>query len=467
MNLRRLYRSRRLILLALAVGDLIVLCLLASVVVISVRDLPSAERATPIAALSDVPTASLAPSSIPSPTDTPTPRPTNTRVVSREFYNQPIVERIIEQVILIRELEPATEVSFSILSQEQMTEEMRVLYSAEGLRAEVDRQWTLYKTLGLAPEDAIVSDEELENLATQFAGLYVPEGRRIYIVTGRANMSAEEEVVFAHEYTHALQDEHFDLGSYLQNSTSTDADLAARALVEGDATVVMAIYAYGNTTQAEWEYLAYRASFAEEPELAMENISQRAAEIVGFPYQQGGHFVVDLFNARGWASVNEAFADPPRTTEQVLHPEKYHDHRDLPREVYLPSTLGDGWQPVLEDTLGEFVLSVHLDEFLDDPARAAHAAAGWDGDRIAVWQDTEGRSLVLWQTVWDNNADAIEFEDAYRAVISTRFEGAVATDGAWWETPSIAIAMLREDDRVWVVWGPDRAAAEVALDASR
>jgi len=465
MNLRHLSRGQRLILLALAVGDLIVLCLLASAVAVSVRDLASVRQATPVAIL--LSTASPNPSSTPLPTDTP--RPTNTRVVPREFYNQSIVERVIEQVILIRELEPAAEVPFSLLSREQMASEMRNLYTVEETRTEVDRQWTLYKVLGLLAEDATIGDEEIETLTVQFSGLYVPEQGHIYVVTHRANMSAEEETIFAHEYTHALQDQHFDLGSYLQNVTSTDADLAARALVEGDATVVMAFYAYGNTMEAEWEYLAYQASFAEKPELELQGVSERAGEIVAFPYQEGAYFVVDLIITYDWTwtGVNEAFADPPRSTEQVLHPEKYYDYRDLPQEVYLPPTPGDGWQLVIEDTLGEFVLSVHLDEFLDDPTKAASAAAGWDGDRIGVWQNPEGHLLVLWQTVWDSSADAVEFVDAYRAVIPARFEGASATDDTWWEADSVAVGLRRKGDRVWIVWGPDRTTAETALEASR
>jgi hypothetical protein len=253
----------------------------------------------------------------------------------------------------------------------------------------------------------------------------------------------------------------------LESATSTDADLAARALVEGDATVVMAFYSYGNTTQAEWDYLAYQASFAEEPELELEGMSERAGRIIGFPYQEGAYFVVDILLTYGWAGVNDAFADPPASTEQVLHPEKYRDHQDPPQEVNLPSAPSDDWQPVLEDTMGEFVLFLHLDEFLDDAEWAERAAAGWDGDRVGVWQDAEGHRLVLWQTVWDSSAEASEFEEAYRALVPARFKGASTADGVWWDTPSVVAGLLRDDDHVWIVWGPDRATAGAALEGNR
>jgi hypothetical protein len=147
----------------------------------------------------------------------------------------------------------------------------------------------------------------------------------------------------------------------------------------------------------------------------------------------------------------------------VLHPEKYHDQRDPPQEISLPPLADDRWQLNLQDTLGEFVLSVHLDEFLDDPAWAADAAAGWDGDRIAVWQDAQGHTLVLWKTVWDSAAEAAQFEDAYRTLIPLRFEGITATDDVWWEADDAAVGLLREGDRVSIAWGPDRATTEIAL----
>jgi hypothetical protein len=169
----------------------------------------------------------------------------------------------------------------------------------------------------------------------------------------------------------------------------------------------------------------------------------------------------------GWPNVNRAFDDLPTSTEQVLHPEKYLGQRDWPQELQLPESPVDGWNPILQDSLGEFVIQIHLDEFLDDPERAANAAAGWDGDRIGLWQDGQGRWLVLWQTVWDNSDEAAEFEQAYQALIPARFKGATATGEGWWQEANLAAGVLRENEQVWLVWGPDQTTVEAALQASR
>lgn len=465
MDFESLAPRERNILIALVATSLVMICLLVVVAVApSLRKKPTKMEPT-LASVAVLPTQPL-----PSATSVPTrtPQPTNTLVVPIEDYNRSLVERITAQVMQIRQLGAADEATFSLLNREQMTAEMQTFYSPEQLRTEVDREWLLYKILGLVAEDVTLSDEQVGYLANQFAGLYLSDQDHLYVVTERVNMNKEDEIVFAHEYTHALQDKHFDLDSYLLNATTTDANLAARALVEGDATLVMAIYAYGNTTQAQWDYLAYRASFAEQPELIeLESVSEQASRIVSFPYAEGVYFVLNLFLQGGWPSVNGAFSDLPRSTEQVLHPEKYLGSRDWPQEIALPETSLDGWQLILEDTLGEFVLSVHLENFLGDPEQALEAAAGWDGDRIGLWQDGQGRWLVLWQTAWDSDAEATQFEEAYRALIPTRFEGATATADNWWEEVNLAVGLLRENDRVWLVWGPDRATAEAVLEAGR
>ena len=178
-------------------------------------------------------------------------------------------------------------------------------------------------------------------------------------------------------------------------------------------------------------------------------------------------FVVDLWTLGGWSVVDRAFSDPPMTTEQVLHPEKYLGDRDEPRQIGSPAPPEGNWQLVLEDTLGEYVLSVHLDEFLNDVERAADAAAGWDGARLSVWQDGQGRSLALWQTVWDTASDAAEFDEAYRTLIAARFEGAVTSGDTWWESSGTVAGVKRNDSYVSIVWGSDRTAAKAVFDNVR
>src|SRR5690606_22595403 len=77
-----------------------------------------------------------------------------------------------------------------------------------------------------------------------------------------------------------------------------------------------------------------------------------------------------------------------------------------------------------EDTLGEFVTSLLLGNFTGEKASAARAAAGWGGDRIAVFENEELKQRrIVWKSRWDSAADADEFYLAYSAALAAKYPG--------------------------------------------
>jgi hypothetical protein len=114
--------------------------------------------------------------------------------------------------------------------------------------------------------------------------------------------------------------------------------------------------------------------------------------------------------------VNRAQADPPESTEQVLHPERYLDARDRPVRLELGASLlePDGFTLVAADTLGEMGIRILAGRSLPKE-KAEQVAAGWGGDRLAAF--ARGQDLVIvWLTAWDSEADAVEFADAFRVI---------------------------------------------------
>src|SRR5205823_371628 len=113
-----------------------------------------------------------------------------------------------------------------------------------------------------------------------------------------------------------------------------------------------------------------------------------------FPYLQGTQFVIMLLGpgafqgVLNYKGVNAALADPPKSEEQVMHPEKYlKSPRDNPKPVQLPDlggVLGKGWAMKDSDTLGEFDLQVMLRENYMDKEGGAE---GWGGARYAFYQN--------------------------------------------------------------------------------
>jgi hypothetical protein len=138
------------------------------------------------------------------------------------------------------------------------------------------------------------------------------------------------------------------------------------------------------------------------------------------PYFDGRNLAAAIYAKGGFALLNQKLERPPRSMEQVLHPEKYLDRVDEPVEVALPE-VGRA-KPDFEGTLGEFLIRVLLRA---GPAgeSAAAAAAGWGGDRYAVLDGEGGSYRLIWRSVWDSESDAREFRDALKAYTDSRFAG--------------------------------------------
>ena len=129
--------------------------------------------------------------------------------------------------------------------------------------------------------------------------------------------------------------------------------------------------------------------------------------------------------------MNAAFADPPGSTEQVIHPEKYLD-REAPVQVRIDDGLagrvGNGWSEATRDTLGELILRTWLDVhgvgvpttgLVPAPSEEAQkATAGWGGDRLVLLRHDDGELAIAMSTTWDTAADAAEFAEAAETALA-------------------------------------------------
>jgi len=290
-------------------------------------------------------------------------------------------------------------------------------YLREGFRKDnpeelVKGTETLYKELGLMPQDDSLEQLYLELLTSQVAGLYDDETKQMYVVSKDGAIGPVEEITYAHEFTHALQDQRFNLRQVVGEDTDqSDRTMARAAVVEGDATLLMSLWAQQFLTPAELVKVAGSTDPASEAILA--KMPAILKDPLLFPYTSGIQLALGAYTNGGFEAVNGLFANPPDSTEQVLHPEKFAS-REKPVEVAFPkdlaSRLGDGWKVSLQDTLGEVLLEVVL---RDGGATATNdAAAGWGGDRVALLEGPDGAKAVVMDTAWDTTEDAAEFEAA-------------------------------------------------------
>ena len=143
-------------------------------------------------------------------------------------------------------------------------------------------------------------------------------------------------------------------------------------------------------------------------------------ELMLFPYEQGAEFVTAVSLAGGNDALNEAFRHPPTCTQQILHPEKFLHNRHDPEAIELEKLDSKDSRLIGNNVLGEFGIRSLLEQY-GDALQAARAAQGWNGDRYHVYErGTNGPTLLVWTTAWDNEQDAKEFEAAYNQVAQRR-----------------------------------------------
>jgi hypothetical protein len=346
------------------------------------------------------------PPASPSPTSTaqPTPSPDPATVYAA-------IERQVEQ---IRQLDAKKPVTPALLDEAQLKKNMTAQFDKDTPPAVVAATEKLYQLLGLIPAGSSLRDLYVQLLGSQVAGYYDPDTKELYVVSSTGGLGPTERFVFSHEFDHALQDQNFDLKNLgLDSIGQGDAALAHLSVAEGDATLLMTLWAQSNMTPAEMLAMATDPVAAEQMQV-FNKMPLILRQTLMFPYTSGLQMVTDAYATGGWKSVDALYAKPPASTEQVLHADKYAAG-EAPVEVAFPKDLakrlGSGWSVDLQDTLGEFQLATWLENAGVPKAMATTAAAGWGGDRVALVTNGDRTGAVI-DTRWDSPAEATEFATA-------------------------------------------------------
>ena len=341
---------------------------------------------------------------------------------------------------------------------------------ADTTPAEMHAAEMVLRGFGLAPQGFEYRPFLIKLLKEQVAGYYDPKAQQFYLADW-IELDGQKPVM-AHELTHALQDQHFNLKRFEKwPKGDSDAELAAHALIEGDATLAMTLYMAKNPMVA----LAFIRSLGSQG-IATEQYNQapRALrESLLFPYEEGLAWATQVYKRGGWDAVSKAFAKLPQSSEQILHADKYFSY-EAPLKVALPefkTFLGPSWKRIDYDVNGEWGCYLILDEFLNNTTESKKAAAGWGGDRFALYETGKpGEIFIAQLTAWDTPVDAKEFFDAYAQRTVKRYADAQelknTDDRIEWQTSNGVVAMELRESRVAIIEGiPSSTNANALLRA--
>jgi len=307
---------------------------------------------------------------------------------------------------------------------------------AEQLRGEE----IAYKLFGLLPDTMDLRRFLLELLTEQIVGYYDPATDVLYVVEGAPDDQLTTTIT--HELVHALQDQYVNLDSIQKMVGSSDRQLAAQAVLEGQATfehMKIALDGMDLATRLPGGWDSLRQLIREQ-QTAMPifaSAPMAIQESLLFPYLSGAEYVRRFRQRRPGQSPLDLM---PVSTEQILSEAAYFGiPPDLPTTVTLPPTT----EVVHEESLGAFGTRLFLFQHLKNNSEAIAAAQGWDGDRYRILRTANGGGIV-WVTVWDSANDRAEFIEALGESTGRRYR-------TNWPTVRGGVRIYRGSGRVVVI----------------
>jgi hypothetical protein len=281
------------------------------------------------------------------------------------------------------------------------------------------------EAFGLLPKDFDLDAFMVNVLTEQVEGLYDPKTREFYIADW--SPLADQRMVMAHELTHALEDQHFQIESWVKAARpNEDAELARDAVLEGNAMAAMVDYLMLGTGRSlkdlpDFDPGALIGDLGSTPTL--QKAPPFLKDVLIFPYLSGLTFSAAVMRNSGWAAVPGVFEKPPVSTQQILHPALYRAGK-IPATVTLPrleKLLGDNWSKLDENTMGEFGWKEVLKQFLDND-RAKTMAAAWDGDRYALYEHKQTKKIILVARLnLDSEVHAARFYGQYSEALEKKY----------------------------------------------
>jgi hypothetical protein len=319
-------------------------------------------------------------------------------------------------------------VPYGVLNKEQLRlfleERIKKVIKPADLRAE---ELTL-KMLGLIPSGFDLRQSTIDLLTEQAAAFYDYNKKKLFILEGSSG-GVEERTALVHELAHALADQHFHLAKYIrEDSHSDDGSTARLAVMEGQATWLMAAYLAkqnGGLAEVPDRMLdlmteSIQGSAKQYPVFSKAPLYIR--ESLVFPYADGMLFQNAVFHKLGRESFSEVFTHPPASTQQILHPDLYLAHR-APTIPPPPRVRGShAFHKLAEGNLGEFDYRVMLTQYISQD-EGKHTAAHLAGSSYALLEHKRNKFPVLvFASTWDSEESAGKYFDLYRQVLRGKWK---------------------------------------------
>lgn len=348
----------------------------------------------------------------------------------REAY----VSRAMARIEVLREREFEETVPVSVISRDEYANRTRANSSAN-FSAWNNQVWEALFVVG---EDEDVQQLLQQTTTAATTGGYFFVEDEIKLITDDPDDLSIDRGTLVHELVHAQQDQYVDLTNATFRAETQDAQLATDGLIEGEANYVED--RYEARCGVEWECVASPSSGGG----GSGDINFGLFVTLFHPYSDGPPYVHDLVEREGWDAVDEAYASPPKSTEQIIH---HTDERPAPMNLTDNATAG--WEPFPEqgengtDRVGEASIfamlwyqsrnygadTIPVRTITDTSAEYdtynydSVPSSGWANDAVLPYrkETPDGTQYgYVWAIEWDTETDATQFLAAYRAILTAQ-----------------------------------------------
>jgi hypothetical protein len=373
-----------------------------------------------------------------------------------------VVNRTMARIEVVRQLEYEKPIPVEVITRSEFQNG-----SGSGGQPAAFRTFdnAKFEAMFLVGEDRNSLAVQDQNRGSSVQGYYSPTNDSIVVVS-QASTPRLSASTLAHELTHALQDQQFDLTD--DRAPTREAYNARNGLVEGSANFVQR--RYEQRFEDSWQTPPENGS-GENGSASQLHFGIYFLEF--FPYSDGPGFVASLYQQGGWEAVNAAHRNLPASTEQVIYPRLYE--QDAPTNVTVQDSSSQAWERVRPGSarqgqarpdyavLGQSALSSMFAYTLFDvrsgtsynqsavvrPSQVLNrgeggqgtnssdplnydlpATQGWDGDKMYVYRNNEGETGYVWKLAWDSPAEAREFATRYEDLLSHWGGNEVSESGA-------------------------------------
>jgi len=344
---------------------------------------------------------------------------------SRAIFDE--IDHTLDELARISGLKLHKKVAYDLISKDKVNEFLKKKVKEVSSPAELRAEELTLKKFGLVPPDFDLAKTTVDVLTEQAAAFYDYHAKKLYITDWTA--SSTREAALAHELSHALADQNFNLDKFIRKAhESDDESLARMAVMEGQATWMMS------------EFLAHQMgeTLVHHPELA-ERMSRGSdtgsgefpvfegsplyiRETLLFPYNGGMSFQQAVVDKDGKEGFAEIFRRAPVSTQQILHPEKYFAAvKPTPPDLPAPDSTR-GYKALIGGTFGELDHHVLLEQFAGKQT-ADEIAPHWRGGQYELRENKKrGRVILLYASQWDDDQSARSFFQAYRKALERKWK---------------------------------------------